>query len=215
MTVHFADLFRFTKTEREFSNEFDRMKLIVGLGNPGRVYIDSRHNLGFRCLNTFARKHGVEFSKQRSRARIAFGQIAGNKFVLAKPQTYMNLSGESVGPLIRYYQIDLSDLLVIYDDVDLPLGTIRIREKGGAAGHNGMKSVIENIASQDFARIRVGISPPDLDESNSYRNPDFVLGKFSKGEKSIIDQVCPRVSEAIECILTEGITTAMNQFNSG
>ncbi|MFO8101472.1 MAG: aminoacyl-tRNA hydrolase [Dehalococcoidia bacterium] len=190
------------------------MKLIVGLGNPGRVYSDSRHNFGFRCINRFAREHGIEFSKQRSKSRVGFGEVAGEKIVLAKPQTFMNLSGESVGPLVRYYRIDLPDLLVIYDDVDLPLGTIRIREKGGAAGHNGMKSIIQNVGSQDFPRIRVGISPPAQEGGGSNRNPDFVLGKFTREEKRIVDQVCPRVAEAIDHVLGEGIVAAMTKYNA-
>ncbi len=215
MIVRFAGLLKSTRTESEFLGGKEKLKLIVGLGNPGRVYSDSRHNFGFRCINLFARELGIEFSKQRSKSRIGLGEMAGHKIILAKPQTYMNLSGESVGPLVRYYQIDLSDLLVIYDDVDLPLGTIRIREKGGAAGHNGMKSIIQNTGSQNFPRIRIGISPPAQDENVSNRNPDFVLGKFTPDEKRIVEEVCPRVAEAIGYILTEGIASAMTKYNAG
>lgn len=214
MIVRFAGLFKSTKTESDFPDEANQLKLIVGLGNPGRIYVDSRHNLGFRCLNHFARKNGIEFNKQRSKSRIGFGEIDGIKFILAKPQTYMNLSGESVRPLLEYYRIPITDMLVVYDDVDLPLGSIRIREKGGAAGHNGMKSIIQNVASQDFPRVRVGINPSDQEEIVSNRNPDFVLGKFTREEKITIDQVCPRVGEAIECIISKGIIVAMNTFNS-
>ena len=215
MIVRFAGLFKSIKTKFDFPDGNIQLKLIVGLGNPGRIYVDSRHNLGFRCLNIFARRHGIEFNKQRSKARIAVGEAGGSKFILAKPQTYMNLSGDSVRPLLDYYHIPVTDMLVVYDDVDLPIGSIRIRERGGAAGHNGMKSIIENVASQEFPRVRVGISPLDLQENVSHRNPDFVLGKFTREEKSIIDKVCPHVSEAIECILSDGITVAMNQYNSG
>ncbi len=214
MIVRFGGLLKSTRTESEFPEGETRMKLIVGLGNPGRVYSDSRHNFGFRCINLFAREHGIEFSKQRSKSRIGFGEVAGNRIILAKPQTFMNLSGESIGPLIHYYQIDLPDLLVIYDDVDLPLGTIRIREKGGAAGHNGMKSIIQNAGSQNFPRIRVGISPPTQEAGVSNRNPDFVLGKFTSEEKRIVDTVCPRVAEAIGYVLSEGIAAAMTKYNT-
>ena len=195
------------------------MKLIVGLGNPGRIYAESRHNLGFRCLNLLAREHGIEFARRQCKARVGFGEIGGTRVILAKPQTYMNLSGESVAPLMRYYQIASADLLVIYDDVDLPIGKIRIREKGGPAGHNGMKSIIQHLGTQEFPRIRVGIGPGgSADGANSsqknFRSPDFVLGNFTPEEKAIMARVCPRVVEAIRMILAEGIGPAMNHYNS-
>ncbi|MBM3132837.1 MAG: aminoacyl-tRNA hydrolase, partial [Chloroflexi bacterium] len=193
------------------------MKLIVGLGNPGRVYAESRHNLGFRCVSLFGREHGIEFTKRQSKARIGFGEVGGGKVILAKPQTYMNLSGEAVAPLMRYYQLDPADLLVIYDDVDLPLGNIRIRERGGPAGHNGMKSIIHFLGTQEFPRLRVGIGPMEPegveDSSQPTRTPDYVLGNFSAEEKALVSEVCPRVAEAIHCILTEGIGVAMNRYN--
>jgi len=121
------------------------LKLIVGLGNPGRAYADSRHNLGFQCLNLLAKKEGIEFAKQQSKAKIGKGEVLGHRVILAKPRTYMNLSGTSVASLMHYYKIEPADLVVIYDDVDLPLGKIRIRERGGAGGHNGIKSIIQNL----------------------------------------------------------------------
>ncbi|MDY6911853.1 MAG: aminoacyl-tRNA hydrolase [Chloroflexota bacterium] len=194
------------------------MKLIVGLGNPGRAYADSRHNFGFQCVNLFARNQSIEFAKRQSKARIGFGEIAGEKVLLAKPGTYMNLSGESVAPLVRYYRIDLADLLVVYDDLDFTLGKIRIREGGGSGGHNGMKSIINRLGSQEFPRIRVGIGPIEDDEPSGVlqeiRTPNYVLGHFTAEEKAVVDEVCPRVAEAIDCILTEGIATAMNKYNS-
>ncbi|MBT4511277.1 MAG: aminoacyl-tRNA hydrolase [Chloroflexi bacterium] len=194
------------------------MKIIVGLGNPGQVYANSRHNLGFKCINLFAKEQAIEFAKIQSKAKVGFGEIAGEKVVLAKPRTFMNLSGESVGALTRFYKIDLSDLLVIYDDVDLPVGKIRIREKGGAAGHNGIKSIIQHLGNQEFPRIRVGIGPIESDDESgsnqSMRNPDFVLGQFTPEEKAIVVDTCPRVAEAIGCVLTEGIAAAMNKYNS-
>lgn len=214
MIARFAALFRSMGIESSFLEAQGRVKLLVGLGNPGRIYADSRHNLGFRCINRFARDQGIEFKKQRLKSRVGFGTIAGEKVIVAKPQTYMNLSGESVGGLIRYYRIDLRDLLVVYDDVDLPLGTIRIREKGGAGGHKGLQSIIQHVNSQAFPRIRVGIRPPDAPEDLVTRTPDFVLGRFTSAEKPVVNEIGPRVSEAIECVLREGIATAMNRYNS-
>lgn len=195
------------------------MKLIVGLGNPGRIYAESRHNLGFRCINLLARESGIEFAQRRCKARVGFGEIGAERVILAKPQTYMNLSGESVAPLMQYYKLAPGDLLVVYDDVDLPIGKIRIRERGGPAGHNGMRSIIQHLGTQEFPRIRVGIAPPAGAEGNhtaekGFRSPDFVLGNFTPEEKAIMAEVCPRVIEAIRVILTEGIGTAMNRFNN-
>ncbi len=219
MTGRFANLFKFIAAKSSHQEDLGRVKIIVGLGNPGQAYVNSRHNLGFKCVSLFAREQGIEFTKRQSKAKVGFGEIAGEKVVLAKPRTFMNLSGESVGPLARFYKIDLSDLLVIYDDVDLSVGRIRIREKGGAAGHNGMKSIIRHLGSQEFPRIRVGIGPFEYDDKNgsnqSMRNPDYVLGQFTLEEKAIVDETCPRVAEAISCILTEGTAIAMNKYNSG
>lgn len=213
----FVDLFKSTATKPEFLEETNRVKLIVGLGNPGRTYADSRHNVGFRCLNKFARNNGIEFSKRRSKARLGFGQVGDVAIILAKPQTFMNLSGESVAPLARYYKIEFTDILIVYDDVDLPLGRIRIREKGGPAGHNGMKSIIRHLGAKEFPRIRVGIKPLESDDTFDFtpetRTPDFVLGRFAPSEKTIIEDVIPKVAEAIHCVLIEGIPNAMNKYN--
>lgn len=194
------------------------MKLIVGLGNPGRTYVNSRHNIGFQCLNLFARKHGIDFNKQQAKARVGFGEVAGEKLILAKPRTFMNLSGESVAPMARYYKIDLSDILVIYDDLSFSLGKIRIREKGGSGGHNGLKSIIYHLGSEEFPRIRVGIAPQPTEELPDHiqktRTPEYVLGHFTAEEKVIVPKVCATVTKAIYCILEEGIATAMNNYNS-
>lgn len=194
------------------------MKLIVGLGNPGPTYAGSRHNVGFQCLNLFARGQEIEFSRQQSKAKIGTGEVLDQKVILAKPRTFMNLSGESVAPLMRYYKIDPADLLVIYDDLDLPLGKIRIRESGGPGGHNGMKSIIAHLGSQDFPRIRVGIGAPSEDglsaSAPGHRGREYVLGHFTPQEKIAIENVCQRVSEAICCILAKGISAAMNKYNS-
>ncbi|MCL0074007.1 aminoacyl-tRNA hydrolase [Dehalococcoidia bacterium] len=195
------------------------MKLIVGLGNPGRAYVNTRHNIGFECLNLFARKEGIAWDRRQAKARVGFGNVAGEKVILAKPLTFVNLSGQSVGPLVRYYRITPADILVVYDDVDFPLGKIRIREGGGAGGHNGMKSIIEHLNMRDFPRIRVGIGPlPEVDpggSSEKMRSRGYVLGHFTSDERAVLAEVYPRVAEAISCILSEGVTTAMNRYNLG
>jgi PTH1 family peptidyl-tRNA hydrolase len=193
------------------------MKLIVGLGNPGRGYANNRHNVGFICLNHFAKMQGIRFDKKQGKARIGLGEIAGSKVVVAKPQTYMNLSGQSVSLLVKKFDINLDDLLVIHDDLDLPLGKIRIRHGGGSGGHKGVDSIITELRSQDFIHIRVGIGRPVKNEGFTEFSEDeiinYVLSDFTPDEKQTITQVIPRVSEAILCLLTEGSTVAMNKYN--
>ena len=193
------------------------MKLIIGLGNPGRSYANSRHNIGFTCLSYFAKKYGIHFDKKQGKARIGTGEIAGTRVILAKPQTYMNLSGESVSRLIKKFDIKPNDLLVIHDDLDLPLGRIRIRHGGSSGGHNGINSIINNLGSQDFTRLRVGIGRPaeneDTIESSDNKIITYVLSDFTPDEKQAISQVIPIVSEAIHCLLTEGLTVSMNRYN--
>ena len=193
------------------------MKLIVGLGNPGRGYANNRHNAGFVCLNHFARTQDIRFDKKQGRARIGLGEVAGNEVVLAKPQTYMNRSGQSVSLLVRKFNVSLNNLLVIHDDLDLPLGKIRIRQGGSAGGHKGAGSIITELGSQNFIRIRVGIGRPDKNEGfTEFSNDEiinYVLSDFTPDEKQAITQVIPRVSEAILCLLTEGPVAAMNRYN--
>ncbi len=193
------------------------MKLIVGLGNPGRFHANNRHNIGFMCLNHFAKKHGISFDKKQSRARIGSGKVANNEVVVAKPQTYVNLSGQSVSLLVKKFNINLDNLLVIHDDLDLPLGKIRIRQNGSSGGHKGVDSIISYLESQNFLRIRVGIGRPTTTEGSDQINKadiiDYVLSGFTPEEKQALNQVIPGVSEAIFCILTEGLTTAMNKYN--
>jgi len=193
------------------------MKLIVGLGNPGRGYAHNRHNVGFVCLSHFAKTQGIRFDKKQGRARIGTGEAAGNEVVLAKPQTYMNRSGQSVSLLVKKFNVSLDNLLVIHDDLDLPLGKIRIRHGGSSGGHKGVGSIITELGNQDFIRIRVGIGRPVKDESFTEFSEDeiinYVLSDFTPDEKQAITQVIPRVSEAIFCLLTEGSTVAMNRYN--
>jgi len=193
------------------------VKLIVGLGNPGPEYEKNRHNIGFICLNHFARTQGIGFDKKQGKARIGTGEVAGVKVVLARPQTYMNRSGESVSRLIKRFDINLDDLLVIHDDLDLPLGKTRLRQGGGSGGHKGIESIISCLGSQDFIRLRVGTGRPTVtDGSSEISDADiiaYVLSDFTSDQKQIITTVIPRVNEAIYCLLTEGLTAAMNKYN--
>jgi len=192
------------------------MKLIVGLGNPGRSYADNRHNVGFVCLNHFAKTQGIRFDKKQGKARTGIGEVAGNKVALAKPQTYVNLSGQSVSRLIKRFDVNLSDLLVIHDDLDLPLGKIRIRLGSSSGGHKGIDSIISSLGSQDFTRLRVGIGRPTTEGFAEISEADivaYVLSNFTPDERQIIVQVIPRVSEAIYCLLAEGLAAAMNRYN--
>jgi len=189
------------------------MKLIVGLGNPGRRYVNNRHNIGFICINYFARTQGIRFDKKQGRARIGIGEVAGNEVVVARPQTYMNLSGQSVSQLMKKFDIDLNDLLVIHDDLDLPLGKMRICSGGGSAGHKGIDSIITYLGSQDFSRIRIGIGRPTKGFPSEADIIAYVLSDFTPDEKQTITQVIPKVSEAILCLITKGLVMAMNTYN--
>jgi len=189
------------------------MKLIVGLGNPGRAYAHNRHNIGFICLNHFARSQRIKLDQKRGLARIGAGEVAGNKMVLAKPQTYMNQSGQSVSRLVQRFNINPNDLLVIHDDLDLPLAKLRLSYGSGSAGHKGIESIIQELGSQNFTRIRVGIGRPDKAEISEADIISYVLSDFTPEERQAIARVIPRVSEAIFTLLTEGLTTAMNKFN--
>ncbi len=191
------------------------MKLIIGLGNPGRGYAKNRHNIGFICLNHFAKRQGIRLDKKRGQARTGSGEVDGTQVVLARPQTYMNLSGQAVNRLVKKFNVGLGDLIVIHDDLDLPLGKIRIRQGGGSGGHKGVDSIISELGSQDFIRIRLGISRP-TENANEISEADiikYVLGDFTPEEKKTISQIIPEVSEAILCLLTEGLEAAMNSYN--
>jgi PTH1 family peptidyl-tRNA hydrolase len=192
------------------------MRLIVGLGNPGRAYAHNRHNIGFHCVNYFARLHYIRFERRQCQARVGFGEVAGSKLLLAKPSTFVNLSGKAVDCLANKYGISLSNLLVIYDDLDLPLGKVRLRQSGGSGGHNGMKSIISALGSEDFPRIRVGIGRPQVEGlSNTDEDAivNYVLSDFTPQEEELIKPVIAGVAEAIDCFLAQGIEAAMNKFN--
>ncbi len=183
--------------------------LIAGLGNPGRKYELNRHNLGFTLLDRLAARLGESFDQVQSRALIAKGTSLGERVILIKPQTYMNNSGTAVSSLVRFYQVPLPNLLVAYDDIDLPLGTLRIRPFGGSAGHKGMQSIIERLGTEDFPRLRLGTSrPPGHKEA-----ADYVLRNFSADERLLLEETLDRALEAVITFLQHGLEQAMNMFN--
>jgi PTH1 family peptidyl-tRNA hydrolase len=191
------------------------MKLIVGLGNPGKTYAHNRHNVGFQCLNYFARLHSIRFDRRQCQARVGLAEVKGGKLLLAKPGTFVNLSGDPVACLAHKHHIPLSNLLVIYDDLDLPLGKIRLRQSGSSGGHKGMNSIIAALGSEAFPRIRVGIGRPQAEEQSISEDAivNYVLSDFSPQEEATIKPVIVKVSEAIDCFLTQGIEAAMSKFN--
>ncbi len=187
------------------------MKLIMGLGNPGRSYSNNRHNMGFICLKHFARRQGIRLDRKQCRARIGSGEVNGGGVILARLQTFMNLSGPPVGCLLKKYRLSPENLIVIHDDLDLPLGKIRLRQGGSSGGHKGVDSIISALGSRDFIRIRVGIGRPapatDADIIG------YVLGDFTSEEKQVVGPVVTEVSEAVTCLLSEGLVAAMNKHN--
>lgn len=186
-------------------------RIIAGLGNPGKEYGRTRHNVGFHIVDRLAEKHGLKFSKMMSRAIVASGDINGSKVVLVKPQTFMNESGQSVGPIVKFYKTDPTNLLVIYDDLDLPLGQLRMRKFGGSGGHNGMKSIIARVGTENFPRLRVGIGRPP-----GRMDPmDYVLEPFTKAELELMEQTYERAIDGIERWLENDIERVMNVVNIG
>ena len=184
------------------------MKIIVGLGNPGPEYKLTRHNVGYMVLEELAARHPVERQESKFEAVIGHLRIKGERVLLVKPLTYMNLSGSSVQPLVRWHKLDLADLMVVYDDMDLPLGAIRIRPSGGSGGHKGIKSIMERLASSDFARTRIGIGHPSDREA-----ADWVLGRFTAAEKELVDQTIKQAADALEKWVQNGIVEVMNTYN--
>ena len=183
--------------------------LVAGLGNPGREYRENRHNIGFMLVDRLCRELLITPGKVQAKAIVATGQYAGKKLVLAKPQTYMNLSGQSIGGLMRFYKIPHNQLLVAYDELDLPLGTIRLRPGGGSSGQKGMASTIQQLGTQNFARLRLGIGrPPGQMDPAAY-----VLQDFTRQEKDELEAVLDRAAKAALVFIESGLDTAMNQFN--
>ena len=187
-----------------------QMFIIAGLGNPDRQYEGTRHNVGFDVIDRIAEKYNIAVDTKKHRAYIGKGIIQGQKVILAKPQTYMNLSGESIRSLVDYYKIDEeNELLVIYDDISLDVGQLRIRAKGSAGGHNGIKNIIAHLGTQVFPRIKVGVG----EKPKGYDLADYVLGHFSKAEKELMDEGYDSAVRAAELIVSGEITEAMNEFN--
>ncbi len=183
--------------------------LVVGLGNPNRKYAGNRHNAGFHVVDRLAAVAELHFDERRSRAHLARGRIEGIPVALVKPQTYMNLSGEAVSAVARFFKVPSERVLVIFDDLDLPLGVLRLRLGGGSGGHHGMANIIVHLNTRDFPRLRIGIGrPPGKMPPEAY-----VLQDFTSDEKPIVDQVYQRAIEAIHVVLRDGFETAMNQFN--
>lgn len=183
--------------------------LIVGLGNPGRKHAGNRHNVGFHVVDSLAVADNLLFDQQRNRAHLAHGQVEGVRVTLAKPQTYMNLSGEAVSALARFYKVRSERILVIFDDLDLSLGSLRLRLKGGAGGHKGMASIIAHLNSHDFPRMRIGIGrPPGRMPPEAY-----VLQDFTDNEKQIMQQTYEKAVNAVHAALADSFEMAMNRFN--
>jgi PTH1 family peptidyl-tRNA hydrolase len=185
------------------------MIVIAGLGNPGKEYDKTKHNVGFWVIDQLAKEYNIDVTKFKHKALIGDGVIAGKKVLLVKPQTYMNLSGESIREILKFYKIPIEQFYVIYDDTSLPLSSVRIREKGSAGGHNGIKNIIAHLNTDAFIRIKVGIG----EKPNGWDLADYVLAKFSKDDEPLILSGVEKASHAIEILLTKGIVEAMNQTN--
>ncbi len=185
------------------------MKLVVGLGNPGDDYVKTRHNIGFMVADSISKTNGITLNQTKFKGIIGRGTIGSEDVIIAKPQTYMNRSGESVSSLLFFYKLEPSDCIVICDDLELPSGKIRVRGKGGHGGHNGLRSIIEQTGSQEFVRVRVGIGRPEGRPGVS----GYVLSPFLKDEKPLIEDAIERASRAVEAIITDGVEAAMNRFN--
>ncbi|HDR7795019.1 TPA: aminoacyl-tRNA hydrolase [Bacillus luti] len=187
-----------------------RMKLIVGLGNPGREYELTRHNIGFMAIDELAKRWNISLNEQKFKGVFGAGFVNGEKVILLKPLTYMNLSGESIRPLMDYYKIDVEDFVVMYDDLDIPVGKLRLRMKGSAGGHNGVKSTISHLGTQEFQRIRMGIDRP----KNGMKVVDYVLGRFTSEEIPDVNYSIEKAADACEEWLNKPFLQIMNTFNS-
>ena len=186
------------------------MYLIVGLGNPEEDYANTRHNMGFDVINELSKKYKIDVKKSKYNALYGIGEINSKKVILVKPQTYMNLSGESIIKFKKYYKISNNSIIVIYDDIDLNLGEIRIKAKGGAGTHNGMKSVVENLNTDEFSRVRIGIGSPN----NKDDIINYVIGKIPNNERVILDESIIKARDGVIEILENGIDIAMNIYNT-
>ena len=191
-----------------FLSKLNEPFLIAGLGTPGKKYVDTRHNVGFEMLDVLAMANGIKVSKIKFKALVGEGKIGGKNVVLAKPQTYMNLSGESIREIAAYYKIPPHKIIIIYDDISINTGRIRIRHKGSAGGHNGMKNIIYQLKTDEFPRLRIGVGEPDEDVVS------YVLGRFSKTDIETLTEIAKEIPDIIEMMIVSGIETAMNKYNS-
>lgn len=185
------------------------MKVVVGLGNPGRKYALTRHNFGFLVVDTFAQEHGFSFTRQKFKAKIATGLVQGEQVLLAKPQTFMNVSGDAIGPLVRFYNLPFSNILLVYDDIDLPFGKLRLRPAGTSGGHKGVQSIITALGTQDIPRLRLGIRSQAV--AGDLR--DYVLQPFTSEEREELPALRDQGASAIQAVLAGTFERAMNQFN--
>lgn len=192
--------------EGQASSSFSH--LIIGLGNPGRQYARNRHNVGFQSVDHLAHLYGIDVKKSRSKALVGDGKIAGYRVLLVKPLTFMNESGQAVAALSRYYKVPAEHLIVVYDDIDLALGKIRVRPGGSSGGHNGIKSLIQHLGQDDFIRIRIGVGRPLQGDP-----VDYVLNDFDRDQEPVIMRAYERVDEIVRCLLSEGVQQTMNIYN--
>jgi PTH1 family peptidyl-tRNA hydrolase len=185
------------------------MKLIVGLGNPGKKYEKTRHNVGFETLNVVARRYADAAAKDKFDGRLAEATVAGQRSLLLWPHTLMNRSGQSVSGAVDFYQLPLADVLVVCDDFNLPLGSLRFRSQGSAGGQKGLQDIIQRVGTEQFSRLRIGIGPvPD-----AWDPADFVLSRFAASERAVIDEAIERAADGVECWVADGIEESMNRFN--
>lgn len=185
------------------------MKCIVGLGNPGKKYESTRHNIGFTVIDELAKRHHTDLSQVKHKAMYTIETIDGEKVMLIKPQTFMNLSGEAVRPLMEYYKIAVEDVVVVYDDLDIPVGKLRLREKGGHGGHNGIRSLIQHLGTKEFKRVRIGVGRP----TNAQAVVDYVLKPFAKEETTEINIIRMEAADACEMWLKGSYNDVMNTYN--
>lgn len=183
--------------------------VLVGLGNPGREYHQTRHNVGFMVIDELCQQFNLHLSRMQAKALVGNGILEGRKVILAKPQTFMNLSGKSVASLVKFYKIPLSQLLIVLDDLDLPLGMLRMRPGGGSAGNKGLMSIIEYLGTEEFPRMRLGIGRPPGQKNGA----DYVLENFQNGDMELVKEVLAKASKAAQTFIANGIDQAMNQFN--
>ena len=186
--------------------------LLVGLGNPGSKYAETRHNIGFKVVECLARRHGIPLGEQRFKARVGSGVIAGRPVLLMQPQTFMNLSGEAVQPAAAFYRLAPESVIVVHDELDLPVGRLRLKAGGGHAGHNGLRSLDQHLPGKDYFRVRVGIARPPVPGSDV---SNWVLGGFPVSERPVVERSIEEAADAVECLLRDGLIAAQGRFHVG